>query len=320
MKKIFGCLYICLTFVLATHAQSFVLIPTEIKDMITEENVGEKQSKFIISGNTQVSECPDKFWDVLFRISSAQATDGDTAQIVLVSGGQRHVVAGFTFSQGKVIYTDWFSRAQVYYEGDQYNHWVAGQVVDTSRRLFMSFAMYGDNPWNTCAGMEVISTGLKIDIVSLVTVANSMCSCNPVIPMPMCATICMRTPFWWSNSRDLSSYTVAQFGMNFGNEIRANTPVVVQNLRNGSANGQAAAFQLQFQRQQVPPQNAGTPKCYGVTFENTTLADGTVVTVETQMVEINRLVKHSIRQNNAVDFNKLVSIITILNNVRNCGQ
>ncbi|HNC59537.1 MAG TPA: hypothetical protein PLP33_29185 [Leptospiraceae bacterium] len=321
MKKIILSLFtvFSLCSCISANAQSFLLVPTQVKDMATGENTAEKQSKFTISANSQKIECPDKFWDVLFKINLDSAKEGDTTKVILSVNGESFVIAGFTFTEGKVVYTDWFPRSQVYYEGDPYNHWYAGQVVDATRRIMISFAMYGDNPWNNCSGMEITSTGgLKIQLVSLVTVANSMCVCNIVAPLPLCATICMKDTYWWSTN-SLNHYRVAQFGMNFGNEVSANQPIVIQNLRNGNSNGQAAAFQLQFQRQNAPPQDAGRPSCYGIRFDPVQLSNGSV-TNETPLTEINRLLKEAIKNYNSSDFIKIVGIVTILNSVRNCPQ
>lgn len=319
MKNIFVCLFVLICLSLPANAQNFLLVPTQVKD-ITTGQVVDKQSKFFVAGNSQKAECPEKFWDIMFKFNTSAAKEGDNVKIILSGNGKANNIAGFTFTQGAVVYSDWFSRSQVYYENDPYNHWYAGQVVDTARRIMISFAMYGDNPWNSCTGMEIVSSGgLKIELVSLVTVANSMCNCTPIEPKPSCATICMRHSYWWSIN-DLKNYRVSQFGMNFGNEVLANQAIIIQNLRNGNANGQAAAFQLQFQRQQVPPQDAGRPSCYGVSFDPVSLSSGVTISSETQLSEINRLLKESIKGYNAGDFNKIVSVITVLNNVRNCPQ
>ncbi len=291
-------------------------VPATIKDMTTNEDVGAYQY--------QLGICKDKFWDTLLQIQLDNPKEGDSAKVILSNADGDFVIAGFTYTGGKVVYSTWFSRAQVYYENDPYNHWYEGQVVDISRRVFISFAMYGDNPWNKCSSMDVvINGGLKITVVSLVTVANTMCqACAVVEP---CATICMRNSWNWSNmNRD--RYSVAQFAVNFGNDVAANSSVVTQNLRNGNANGQAAAFQLNIQRGQSPPQNAGRGECYtlpngkSLNFEPVTLSSGEVVNLQTQVAEINRLLKVSIKTLNGGDFNKLIPIITAFNNLNNCPQ
>jgi hypothetical protein len=82
-------------------------------------------------------------------------------------------------------------------------------------------------------------------------------------------------------------------------------------------------FQLQFQRQQVPPQDAGWAECYGITFEEFTVYDSdrttiVKVTSKTYLMEVNRLIKVAIKNYNATDFTSLVKIARIMNNVRNC--
>lgn len=293
-------------------------VPTTAKDMMTHQEVGAYQYQI-------GKKCKDKFWDSLLQIQLDNPQEGDAAKVVLTNADGDFVVAGFTYTNGKVVYSTWFSRAQVYYENDPYNHWYEGQVVDISRRVFISFAMYGDNPWNTCSSMDVaIDGGLKITVVSLVTVANTMCQAC-IVPEP-CATICFRNTWNWFAFQDKSRYRVLQFGENFGNEISANSDKVLRNLRDGNANGQAAAFQLNIQRGQSPPQNAGRGECYelpngkSLTFEPVTLSGGEVVSLQTQVVEINRLLKVSIKTFNGGDFNKLIPIVTAFNNLNNCPQ
>lgn len=269
--------------------------------------------------------CFGMWWDVEFFLTTGG--DGHAYIKLIGADGTEEIVAGFTSESGTVTYTDWHAGAYVFPTANFYDVFQVGRVVkftgNRSETLDVNFEMqpYSNFIWNHgCTQMVFVSEGgLEITPLSTVTMTKDGMTCPSCdqAPVQVCQTICLRNTYWWSN-QNVSRYTVAQYGVNFGKELPANNAVVTQNLRKGNANGQAAAFQLQFQIQQVPPQNAGWAECYGVNFQAVTLSDGTVVDTKTALIDINRLLKNSISHYNAEDFSRLVPIITQLNNVQNC--
>lgn len=273
--------------------------------------------------------CPDFWWDFVFKLSSEGIGKGTVS--IEDSNGNSEVVAGFTSdSNGNIVYSDWHAGAYVWHSDNQWDVFSVGRIVDKNKTVDISFEMqqYSNFIWNHGCTKIVLKTQgeLQITPVSTATMIKPGMVCASCEPLRTCATICMRDNFWWWSRRDeLSRYRVAQFGVNFGNELVASNPNVIAAIRNNTDNGATAVFQLQFQRQQSLPQDAGWAECYNVNFEEFTVFDSDRVTVtkintKTYLFEINRLLKVSIKNNNPVDFAKLVKVARIMNDVHNCPQ
>lgn len=283
-------------------------------------------------GRTKISNIC-MWWDVEFYLTN-NGTAGKAYVKLVDASGNEETVAGFSGDGNQVVYDNWHPGAYVFNPDNYYDVFQTGRVVkfngNRSENLDVNFEMqpYSNFIWNHGATKLKLESegGLEIFPLSTVTMLKAGMSPCPEDESPHCATICLRNTFWWWTKRnEISRYTVSQFGVSFGNEINASNAVVIQNLNKGNEAGQAAAFQLQFQRQQVPPQDAGWSECYGVTFEPFTVYDSDRTTVKTitsktMLFEINRLLKVAIKNYNYNDYVAIVKVATILNNVRNCPQ
>lgn len=286
-------------------------VPITERDMMGNEV--QKSGTFNPSGTL---ECLWSFWDTFFALEADTTQDGDARWEIVKADGSAVTVAGFTLKDGVITYSTWHAGAAVWESSNQYNHFWEGQVINPAWKLHVTFDMSPLSPWAGCSQLRVVNSGgLKIIPISLVTNKKDCGACQ-IGNLP-CYTIKMRTPQWWQTWGDLSRYRVRQFGMNFGAELPANTPIIVKNLRDQNDNGHAAAYQLQFQSQNVPPVNAGWPTCYGITFDSFTLSTGTVITDKTLCFDINTALKESIQRANAADFAALIPIIRRLNTVGN---
>lgn len=305
-----------------------ITVPNEAR--FTDGTSVQTKTTFIANGNTLTSNfC--MWWDVEFFLTN-NGTAGKATVSLENTSGVKEVVAGFSSDGNTVVYDTWHAGAPVFYIANYYDVFQTGRIIEfignRSKTLDVNFEMqpYSNFIWNHGNTRIVFESegGLTITPSSTVTMTKPGMVCDDG-NSNHCATICMRDNFWWSrlSARELSRYSVSQFGMNFGNEVNASTPQVVQNIARNNANGIAAVFQLQFQRQQVPPQDAGWAECYGVDFEPFTVLDSdraTLVTVtkKTYLFEINRLIKVAIRNFNYEDFSKLLVVAQKMNEVRNC--
>jgi hypothetical protein len=313
MKQIFYTFAFVLIITVSAYSQT---VPNTDRDMMGNETSGS--TTFSPSGET----CPASWWDVFFQFQITGANgNGDAAWQIVKADGTIVTVAAFELRNGILTYTVWHGGAAVWQSQNQWISFWPGQILDPNWKLHVSFDMQPWSPWHGCTIAKFISSGdLKITPLSTVTNKKDCGTCQQTPPEGnTCQTIKMKAPWWFANQpqSQLARYTVRQFGMSFGAEVSAAHPVVVQQMRQGTNNGHAAAYQLQFQVQSVPPQSAGYPACYGVKYDPVTLSGSEVVTDKTQCFEINRLLKVAISRSNAEDFAALMPIIKALNTVGN---
>ena len=308
MKTVFS-IILAMTFAIMTNAQT--TLPNTARDMMGNETTGF--TTFGADGQT----CPASWWDVFFAFD-VTGSDGEASWQVVKSDGEAVTVAAFKLQSGVITYTKWHAGAAVWESSNQYITFWEGQVINPAWKLHVSFDMSPISAWAGCTSLKISQSG-GLKIIPLSTVTNKK-DCGSCVQSGLpCQTIKMRSPLWFSQqpSLVLSRHTVRQFGVNFGAELQANNATVVQNLRQGTDNGHAATYQLQFSFQQVPPQSAGYPACYGVRFQTFTLSAGESVTDQTLCVEIARLLKVAIQRSNAADFAALMPVVKAMNLVGN---
>lgn len=307
MKIVFS-LVLAMTFVIMANAQSTV--PNTAKDMMGNEVSG--YTTFGADGQT----CPASWWDVFFTFETTG--DGEASWQVVKADGEAVTVAAFKLEAGVITYSKWHAGAAVWESSNQWLTFWEGQIINPAWKLHVSFDMSPISAWAGCTSLKISQSG-GLKIIPLATVTNKKECASCVQAGLPCQTIKMRAPLWYSQQSGLvlSRHTVRQLGVNFGAELQANNAVVTQNLRQGTDNGHAAAYQLQFSFQSVPPQSAGYPACYGVKFQTFTLSTGESVTDQTLCVEIARLLKVAIQRNNAADFAALMPVVKAMNLVGN---
>lgn len=300
-----------LAMIMSVLVFSQTTVPNVARDMMGNEAAGF--TTFDANGQT----CPASWWDVFFAFD-VTGSDGEASWQVVKPNGEAVPVAAFRLENGVITYTKWYAGASVWESSNQYITFWEGQIINPAWKLHVTFDMSPLSPWAGCTSLKFShSGGLKIVPLSSVTNKKDCGSCTQS-GLP-CQTIKMRSSLWYSQQPALvlSRHTVRQFGVNFGAELSADNAVVIQNMRQGTDNGHAAAYQLQFSFQQVPPQSAGYPACYGVRFESFTLSTGESVTDQTLCVEIARLLKVAIQRSNAADFAALIPVAKALNLVGN---
>lgn len=326
MKNLITIIAATLLFTILGQAQVQITVPNEVR--YTDGTKAFNTTTFRVVENRLVSKLC-MWWDVEFVLLNKGA--GSAHVKMADDKGNEEIVAGFSSDGNTVTYDYWHAGAYVFYPENFYDVFQTGRIIEfngiRSRTLDVNFEMqpYSNFIWNKGNTRLIFEYTGSLEIIpsSTVTMSKPGMDC-PEDGTPQCATICFRDNFWWANlnPKELGRYSVAQFGVNFGNE-GAVTPAILQNIRRNNDNGAAAVFQLQFQRQQVPPQNAGWAECYGVSFEEFTVteADRTSqvkVNTKTLLTEINRLLKASIKNYNATDFANLVKVARLMNDVRNC--
>lgn len=322
MKKFLLILILVVAIVLGIPAlvsfvcgQTLVSVPNTVHH---QDGTVTTSTTTFIDGQT----CNNFWWDFMHRLEKS-AEDGKV-EIHIVTANEDEVVAGYEKVGNVVTFSNWHAGAVVSYSDDYYNTFYNGQVIEftgnLSRSLDISFLMGGDYIWHHCSKIRIVETG-GLHLIPQSTATMQMGMICDSCPEP-CTTICFHTPFWWWANRDkeIRNQRVYIPGFNYGNAVSVSgNKVILSALNNDTLVGEWVAFQLNLRRSQSQPHDPGRAECYGITFEDVTLSDGSKITVKTNLLEIERLLISASKPNAPTDdIQKIYAVILKFSNIHNC--